>query len=171
VSVRLLADRPGRVEHRPSSGARALPAVEAHALFVSVMMDVSAAEGRAFGLHVVGTPPPDELLARYREACARLFPDPPDAIDAALLGFAVRHPWSVGPLDAATALLRPTSLLRAKILVMAAVLETTPRFAGEFLPHPSGRLALLGRLAVIGLVAGLRTVVGIGLYGLVRARA
>lgn len=135
------------------------------------MMDATDVEGRAFGRHLVRTAPPPELLARYRAACAKLFPDPPDAVDAALLAFVGRHPWSVGPLDAATALLRPGSLLRAKILVMAAVLETTPRFAQAFLPRPTGRLELVGRLATIGLAAVGRVAIGVVLYGVVRARA
>lgn len=129
------------------------------------------AEGRAFGRHVVGTEPPAALLERYRDACGRLFPDPPDAVDAVLVGFAAHHPWSVGPLDAATALLRPQSRLREKLLVMSAVLEATPRFADEFLPRPSGRVAVLGRLVAIGLAALGRVVVGMVLFGVLRARA
>jgi hypothetical protein len=148
-----------------------LPVAGARALFVPAMADGIDAQGRAFGRHVVGVPPSEELLGRYRAACAKLFPEPPDAVDAALLAFAARHPWSVGPLDAATALLRPASALRARILVMAAVLETTPQFADAFLPRPCGRLALVGRLAVIGARAVARGMVGVGLYGVVRARA
>lgn len=129
------------------------------------------AEARAFARHVVGVEPPAPLVARYREACARLFPEPPDAVDAALLDFAVRHPWSVGPLDAATALVRPASRLRARLLVMAAVLETTPDFADAFLPRPAGRLALVGGLGAVGLTAALRTLAGVLVYGVIRARA
>lgn len=135
------------------------------------MPDALEAEGRAFARHVVGAEPSPELLARYRDACARLFPSPPDAVDAALLAFAARHPWSVGPLDAATGLLRRESRLRARLLVMAAVLETTPRFADDFLPRPTRRLALLGRLGVIGLAAAGRAVAGVLLYGAIRTRA
>jgi hypothetical protein len=46
-------------------------------------------------------------------------------------------------LDAVLALLRPQSLLRARLLVMAAILETTPAHAADFLPRPVG----MGRLA------------------------
>lgn len=129
------------------------------------------AEARAFARHVVGVALPEALLARYAEACTRLFPEPPDAIDAALLAFAARHPWSVGPLDAATALLRPASGLRARLLVMAAVLETTPELADAFLPRPTGRVALVGHLGAIGIAAALRALAGVLLYGVIRARA
>jgi hypothetical protein len=135
------------------------------------MTQAIEAEARALARHVVGAEPPEAVLARYREASARLFPEPPDAVDTALIAFAARHPWSVGPLDAATALLRPASRLRAQLLVMAAVLETTPRFADDFLPRPAGRLELVGRLGAIGLAAALRTLAGVLLYGVIRARA
>lgn len=135
------------------------------------MSDQAAVEGRAFARHLVGAEPPPDLLARYRDATARLFPAPPEAVDAAVLAFAVRHAWAVGPLDAATAFFRPTGRLRAKLLVMAAILETSPRFADRFLPAPGGRVATVARLAVVGIAAVARVAVGAVLYGIIRARA
>jgi hypothetical protein len=145
--------------------------IRSRAFFVCAMPGGAKTEALAFGRHLVGVAPPPELLARYERARARLFPEPPDRLDGALLAFARGHPWSVGPLDAATALVRPQSRLRANVLVMAAVLETTPRFADTFLPRETGRAALLARLAAIGLGAAARLLVGLVLYGAIRMRA
>ena len=93
----------------------------------------------------------DELVRRYRDAVARLFPDPASPRDRALLAFAIGHPWSVGALDTAAALLAPTSRLRQRLLLMAALLETTPAGAAEFLPREPRLAELALRLPAIGL--------------------
>jgi hypothetical protein len=70
-----------------------------------------------------------------------------------VLAWVRRHPWSVGPLDAACGLARPGGALRNRVLLMAAVLETTPEFADDFLPHHLGPLALAARVGVAGVLA------------------
>jgi len=130
-----------------------------------------ADEAQIFGRFLVGRAVPGDLVDRYATACGRLFPEPPDAVDAMLLEFVRRYPWSVGPLDAATGLLRRGSRLRARLLVMSAVLETTPAFADEFLPRTAGRGTVFGRLVVIGCAALGRVVLGVALYGALRVRA
>jgi hypothetical protein len=128
-------------------------------------------EARIFGRYLIGTVPSAELVARYADAVTRLFPDPDGARDRALLGFVRRHPWSVGCLDAAAALVAKDSRLRQRLLVMAAVLETTPEGAAEFLPREPGIGGLLLRLPLIGLGAAGRTVAGLVLFPFVTARA
>src|SRR5690242_14802580 len=129
-------------------------------------------EAQAFGRYLVGRTPPAELVARYRAANETLFTAPISAEDAALVAFARRHPWSVGPLDAAAGLFRPASALRNKILVMAAILEATPAFADEFLLPPVRPLALALRVTGLGLATVARTVFGVALLPLAaRARA
>lgn len=129
-------------------------------------------EARIFARYLVGRPPPPELIDRYRAANARLFTAPAPAADRSLVAFVRRHPWSVGLLDAAAGIRRPGSLLRNKILVMAAILETAPAFAGEFLAPPVGPLALALRVAGLGTLAVVRTILGMALLPLaLRARA
>jgi hypothetical protein len=130
-----------------------------------------ADEARLFARHLVRRDPEAALVARYGEACARLFPAAPDATDGALLAFVRAHPWSLGPLDAALALLRPASLLRARLLVMAAILETTPVHAADFLPRPTKLRPLAWRLLVLGVVAVAQVLVGAALYPIARGRA
>ena len=129
-------------------------------------------EAQVFGRYLVGERPPAELVARYRAANETLFAEPVSGEDAAIVAFARRHPWSVGPLDAATGLFRPASALRNKILVMAAILEATPAFADEFLLPPVRPVALALRVTGLGLVAVARTLFGVALLPLAaRARA
>ena len=129
-------------------------------------------EARTFTRYLVGRPPPPELVARYREANAVLFTAPVEPVDAAVVDFVHRHPWSVGLLDAAVGLRRPGSLLRNKILVMAAILETSPVFADEFLTRPVHPVVLVLRTVALGTVAVARALLGLALYpAAARARA
>jgi hypothetical protein len=118
------------------------------------------AEARLFGRHLVGREPDAEILSRYREACARLWPEPPVGADAARLAWVRRHPWSLGPLEAAAALLDPAGPLRSRVLLTAALLETTPRHANDFLPDEPGLVPLFLRLAAFGTLAVVKALVG-----------
>jgi len=111
------------------------------------------AEARIFGRYLVGRPPGPEVVLRYRDACRALWPDAPAAGDAGRLAFVRRHPWSVGPLDAAAALLDPGGQLRSKVLVTAAILETTTTHADDFLPRAYSLPVLLLRLTGSGTAA------------------
>lgn len=109
------------------------------------------AEAVLFSRYLLGQDPPPELADRYAAACAHLFPTHPSPADAAILAYALAHPRALPALDSAAALLRPGSLLRRKVLVMAAVLEATPAGAEHFLPRArtlSGLTSLLFRTAV-----------------------
>ena len=117
-------------------------------------------EARCFARYLVGCAPTGELAARYARANRALFPEPAGEADEALVAFVRRHPWAVSLLDAACGWLRPGARLRDKIVVMAAVLETTPEFADEFLPRTAGPTALVTRLAGLGLVAAARALLG-----------
>ncbi len=115
--------------------------------------------------YLVGRTPSPEVLARCEEAIRQRIPAPSDPSDRALWAFVRRHPWSLGPLDAAAALLRPQGYLRSRLLVMAAVLEASPEGAADFLPVDGG-LRTVARLPVLGLVAVLRTIAGLVLWPL-----
>jgi hypothetical protein len=130
------------------------------------------AEARIFGRYLVGSAPEPALVARYCAASRTLWPSPPKPRDAAVLAFVRQRPWSVGPLDAAAALLDPGGLLRSKVLVMSALLEATPAHADDFLPRAASTGALLWRLMSSGAVAVAQAAVGALLYRLAaRSRA
>jgi hypothetical protein len=130
-----------------------------------------ATEARLFGRYLVGRDPGDAIVARYVAACRTHFADPPRADDAAALTWVRRHPWSVGPLDAASGLLRPGGALRNRILLMAAILESTPEFADHFLPRQVGPLALVVRVGTFGAIAVANAVVGAVLLKALARRA
>ena len=64
-------------------------------------------EARTFARHLGGRPPSDALCRRYADAIRVLVPSWESPREAAVVGFARRHPWSVSYLDAASALVAP----------------------------------------------------------------
>lgn len=131
-----------------------------------------AREADILARYVVGRAPGADVVARYGAASRGLWPGPPAPGDAARLAFVRRHPWSIGPLDAAAALLDPGGLLRGKVLVASAILETTTAHADAFLPRATSLPALLWRLAASGVAGAAHAAVGLVLWrvaGRVRA--
>jgi hypothetical protein len=122
--------------------------------------DLLAAEARLFGRYLVGRDPEPAVVERYGAANRALFAAPLPPEDAAALAFARAHPWSVGMLDAASGLLRPGGPLRSKILLMAAILETTPEHADEFLPRHVGPMALVVKVGAAGITAVAEAIFG-----------
>jgi NADH dehydrogenase len=103
---------------------------------------VLADEARLMARYILGVDLAPELVARYEQACAKLFSDDSDA---ALL-FVRQHRWALPWLDAASGLCRPASALRRRVLVMVAILETTPKHASFFLAEPRRHLHLWARM-------------------------
>ena len=130
-----------------------------------------AVEARIFARYLVGRDPSPAHVERYVAASRTHFPDPLPPDDAAVLAWVRRHPWSVGPLDAACGLARPGGALRNRVLLMAAVLEATPEFADDFLPHHVGPLAMVIRVGAAGAVAVANALGGLVLHQLVVRRA
>ena len=118
-------------------------------------------EAAALGRYLLGRPAPAEALERYVEGSLRLFEGSGSREDLSIVAFIRRHSWSLPPLDAACGLLRPQSLLRQKLILMLAILETMPEVASDFLPVARPRALVVGRLLTAGLVAGLKTAVGL----------
>ena len=122
------------------------------------------AEAIVIGRYLVGVVPEPELIARYAAANRALFPDPPAAGDQVLLDHCRRRPWTLPLLDAAAGLLGSQSLLRKKIVVMAAVLETTPRHVEDFRPEVVSAPAFLIRVSWLGIRAAGKAVAGVVLW-------
>ncbi len=122
------------------------------------------AEAVAFSGYLLGEEPGSDLIERYVAASRILFSEPAEARDRAVIDFGVRHPRSIGFLDAAAGLVRPSSRLRQKILLMAAVLEATTRFAPEFLPRRRSVPAILTAVVGLGAAAVLRAGLGCVLF-------
>ena len=120
----------------------------------------AAREARLFGRYLLDRDPPADLINRYVAASEQLFPGEPSAGDAALLAFVARNPTALPFVDAAAGFLRPGSLLRKKILLMAAILEASVHYSSEFLAPPPGRVRTVLSLAWYSLSAALKLVIG-----------
>jgi hypothetical protein len=119
------------------------------------------AEAVAFTRYLLRVDPTSEVTVRYVAANRALLSEPPTARDCALLETCLARPWTLPFLDAAEARRDPPSLLRKKVLVLSAVLETTTQFAPHFLPLKRWgpalflELGFLGSLAVFRMLGGM----------------
>jgi hypothetical protein len=128
--------------------------------------DTERNEFELFARYLLGQEAPDELLPRYLNANSILFREGCDPKETAAVAFVSRYPRTLPYIDAACGLLRPDHLLRKKLLVMMAILETTPALADHFLSRPTrGMLPLFAEVAWTGLVASVKAVVGLVLFG------
>src|SRR5687768_13460011 len=120
----------------------------------------TAREAVVFARYLLDREPPEDLINRYVAASEQVFPSEPSGGDAALLAFVARNPAALPYVDAAAGFLRPGSLLRKKILLMAAILEASVRYSTEFLAPPPGRLRTVLSLAWYSLSAALKFAIG-----------
>jgi hypothetical protein len=125
-------------------------------------LDALRTEAILFSRYLVGADPPEELITRYAEADAILFEAPASAADRKILAFARAHPWSIALFDARTCV-SPGSRFRRKLLVMMAILETTPRFVAQTSPAPAGLGALVVRAGAAGVATLASFIAGLAL--------
>jgi hypothetical protein len=113
-------------------------------------------EARMLTRYLLDAECPEDMVERYVEGCVARTLTSTDAVTA----FAHRNPWSVALLDAAGALSGRAAGLRARIQLMAAILEASPRFTSAFFPSPSSRARALLRLGAYGLATAGRAAIG-----------
>lgn len=92
-------------------------------------------ECRVFTSYLIGQSPGGEVLARYRDVhrcSAVLNPPGTPAVDTLLLKSARFHPLLTKLADAYAVLLRPTALVRAKLVALSAILECLPATCEQF---------------------------------------
>ena len=115
-----------------------------------------AAEARLLARYLLSVEADADIRRRYAHATRSLFGD---AIDDDV-AFVRRHPWSLSLIDAATALIRPRSQVRQRVFVMAALLDTSPRYADLFLAPPPPPVRLVLGMAMRGLSSSAKLVAG-----------
>lgn len=130
--------------------------------------DPAALEAEIFSRYLVGRAAPAALVERYRDAGRAIWAAGAAPAEESVVAFVRRHPWAVGPLDAATSLLHPGGYLRSKILTMAAILEASPAFADEFLPRSVSGARLAWQVVAGGAAASLQALAGMLLLPLAR---
>jgi hypothetical protein len=128
-------------------------------------------EGEQIARYLTGVLPPPDVLERYVEAHALLFRDAVSPTERASILFVRHHAWALPYMDAGLAVLRPHSRLRNKILLMFALLETTPDFIDLFFAESLSRTGALFRMIKTAAKAVLHVILGVALYPfMVRSR-
>lgn len=128
---------------------------------------MSVSEGRILARYLLGEDPGARVLQLYDAAIRRANPRPVDDADARVLAYALAHPWSVGPLDAALALAGPRgAALRRRLLIMTAVLEVLPEYSDRFLARV--QRGVWFSLTLLVTRAAFKALVGLGLLKVAR---
>lgn len=110
---------------------------------------------------------PPDLAARYASAFDRPAADAHSPAER-VARFALGHPWSLPYIAAAAPFFSDGALLRSKLTLMTAILETTPRFAADFLPRDLGLARVASVVAAQSLLATLRLAAGVPLLLMTR---
>jgi len=127
-------------------------------------------EAILFGRYLVDREPSADLIERYVEANQLLFAN--DAgFERELLDFARRHPWSIGMLDASAGILGGNSVLRKKLLLMTAILETTPEYVEQTQPRAASLPSLVFHVGTASARAAFNMASGLALRLVLRRRA
>jgi hypothetical protein len=114
----------------------------------------TAAEAKTLGRYVIGKPIGELAVSLYAKATSM----PAFTLDdrtARIRDVALRSPWLIAALDGALALSAPGNTFRKRILLMAAILETQPELANDFLPvdRPFWYAIVIGFVAVRAAIA------------------
>lgn len=126
-----------------------------------------AGEATLFAKYLLKVEPSKEVINRYIAAHDAL---PELGADSRELRFLRRHAWALPFLDAAIGFWCRDSVVRRKMLVMAAILEASPGSAEFLLSAPSSPLRLLRDCAWQATRASVKLVIGTPLLALARHR-
>lgn len=128
-------------------------------------------EAILYSHYLIGREPSNEMVKRYVHANQKLGIQEVDLSEKNILEFSINHPWSIPFLDAATGIIKPHSMLRKKIYTMAAVLEASPRYCGDFFPENISLFILIWNLVKHGLTAAMKIGIGIPMLIVVKRRS
>lgn len=106
-----------------------------------------ASDARLFARYLMHIELEPEICDRYVTAVRSLFAEEIDGD----LAFVRRHPWALPFVDAIAGIVRPRSQIRQCVLLMTALLETSPAHADFFLAPPPRRVPLVLGLCASGL--------------------
>ncbi len=124
-------------------------------------------ESKLITRYILGRSPSNDLSNRYITACQKLFGDNIKK-EYPELQFIYRYPWTLPFIDSSAGLLNPQSIVRKKILLMIALLETTPVHAEFFLHKPAPPVKLLMDLTWNGLRGAIKLMIGIPIFFIAR---
>lgn len=141
-------------------------------------------EAQRLARYLLGEETTPEIARRYAAALGKIAGERSSARSGAERGnqnrtergarvaaFALRNPRALPFLDAAASFLEPQGLLRRKLLLMLALLETSPEHVGRFRIAERSRLAVTGRVIARGIASALELTVGLVLYPIASRRS
>lgn len=127
-------------------------------------------EAVVFGRYLVERELGDALIERYVRGNALLAGLGTPA-EHAVVAYARAHPWAIPLLDAAAGIRGERSLLRRKLLLLAAIVETAPELVDATAPVDAGLPRLALRVGTAGVRAAVHAACGLALDAVVRRRA
>lgn len=116
-------------------------------------------EAITFGKYLLSGEMPDEKTIALYEAAHEHKKLNVTAAEQKLFSFAVKNRWALGAIDGALAFKNPEHVLRKKLLVMSAILESRPQYAELFLPKKRSAFYILA-FGWIGFRAVCKAVLG-----------
>jgi len=128
-------------------------------------------EARTLGRYLLGEAPPEYAVAKYR-TLAPLAPfagERWDGFDRAIMAVAAWHPLLTRTANLHARFVRPATLLRKKLILMAAILEASPGSAPILQASGGGLASAVATLVGIGLGAAAALVLGAVIFIPVRA--
>lgn len=123
-------------------------------------------ECQVFCRHLIGEEPSAYVLSRYRAGLlSKTFKlGAPGGFDTLLNRVAATNPFFAGAADAYSRFLRPNSLVRRKIILLLAILESTPASPKLEQGDDCGVVVFFFRCAAATLMTGVRLAVGSALF-------
>ena len=131
--------------------------------------DPLAEDCKLIARYLLDDDPAPELVERYRAGCNSMLASSDPTKDRSW-SWVRTHPWSLPFMDAAAAWLEPSSPVRLRIYLMAALLEATPAHSAFFLRPSDARARLLAGLIWQSMRSAAKMVIGIPLWAFVRTR-
>ncbi len=128
-------------------------------------------EAEIFSKYLVGEVAPERFLSRYEAAHEKISFSSATKLDRQILGLVTKVSLLLPFLDAACGVSMPGALIRRKLLLMAAILEASPRYAPYFLPESQSFPRLMLSLFRLGVFTGLKLIIGVPILFLMRQRA
>jgi hypothetical protein len=119
-------------------------------------------EALVFGRYLLGEEPSAQAIDLYVQAMEKLNILVAGS-DERLLRMVLNFPWMLEFADAGLALVKPSSVIRRKLLIMLAILETLPQYTSLFFPERTSFLNIF----FAGCRASFKAVFGIILVKLV----
>ncbi len=125
-------------------------------------------EAIAIAKYLTGREPEEFIIDRYISGVHTKFSNMAETNDRAIESFIQKYPSALSCIDAASAILYPRRLLRKKILLMVAILETTPEYCGYFFPTRFSKSLFIFKTFAFLLKTSIQAFVGLILLAAVK---